>query len=202
MFNFFKTAFVTGLLVLLPLVLLFLVMRELIELMVVIATPIADLFPEGTFDTEHQTEILAALIIICTALTIGILAKIPASRTAGNYITERSVGNFPIYRMLRTVISAFLEIEESTSFKPALISSDSGDMEPAYIIEDLGQPLIVMMIPWSPTAFAGVVKLIPRERVHELPLSLDEFSLTLSNYGLGLSEMLYEEHGGLKATKS
>ena len=202
MFKFLKTASLTGLLVLLPLVLLYLMLREMIELMVVIATPIADLFPEGTFDTEHQTEILAALIIICTALIIGILSKIPASRVVGSYTEERTVGKLPIYRMLRTVINAFLEMEESTSFKPALISRDTGDMEPAYIIEDLGRPLIVVMVPWSPTVFTGAVKLIPRERVHELPLSLDEFSLTLSNYGLGLSEILYEEHGGLKATES
>lgn len=202
MFKFLKTAFVTGLLVLLPLVLLYLLLSEVIELMVVIATPIADLFPEGTFDTEHQTEILAALIIICTALMIGILSKIPASRVVGHYIEERTVAKLPIYRMLRTVTSAFLEMEESTSFRPALISSETGDMEPAYIIEDHGRPLIVMMVPWSPTAFAGSVKLIPRERVHELPLSLDEFSLSLSNYGLGLSEILYAEHGSLKASKS
>jgi uncharacterized membrane protein len=200
MFNFFKSAFLTGLLVLLPLVLLFLAIRELIELMITIATPIVDLFPKGTFDTEHQTEILAALIIIGTALTIGILAKIPSSRAVGGYIVDRTVGKLPLYRMLRTVTSAFLEIEDSSSFKPALISNESGEMEPAYIIEDQGRPLIVMMVPWSPTVFAGVVKLVPRERVHELPLTLDEFSLSLSNYGLGLSKILYEEQGGLKTS--
>jgi len=200
MFKFFKDAFVTGLLVLLPLVLLFLAIRELIEMMIAIATPIVDLFPEGTFDTEHQTEILAALIIICTALTIGILAKVPSSRAVGSYIADRTVGKLPLYRMLRTVTSAFLEIEDSSSFRPALISKESGEMEPAYIIEDQGRPLIVMMVPWSPTVFAGAVKLVPRERVHELPLTLDEFSLSLSNYGLGLSEILYEEQGGLKTS--
>ena len=104
--------------------------------------------------------------------------------------------------MLRTVTSAFLEIEDSSSFRPALISNESGEMEPAYIIEDQGRPLIVMMVPWSPTVFAGTVKLVPRERVHELPLTLDEFSLSLSNYGLGLSEILYEEQGSLKTSLS
>ncbi len=93
MFKFFKSAFMTGLLVLLPLLLLFLALKELIGLMVAVATPIADLFPMGTFDTEHQTELLAALLIICTALIIGILAKIPASRAAGRYIGERTVEN-------------------------------------------------------------------------------------------------------------
>jgi uncharacterized membrane protein len=202
MFRFFKTSFVTGLLILVPLLLLFLMLKELIQLMVVVATPIADLFPMGTFDTEHQTEILAAVLIICTALIIGVLAKIPVSRVVGANIEERTVGKLPFYRMLHTVTSAFLNMEESTSFKPALIHRDSGEMEPAYIIEDHGRPRIVVLVPWSPTAFSGAIKLIPRERVQELPLTLDEFSLSLSNYGLGLSEILYEKQGALKTSLS
>ena len=190
MFKFFKSSFLTGLLILLPLLLLFLVFKELVELLVTVATPIADLFPVGTFDTEHQTELLAALLIICTALIIGILAKIPASRAAGRYIGERTVEKLPFYRMLNTVASAFLNTNESTSFKPALIREDSGDMTPAYIVEDQGRPRIVVLLPWSPMAFSGAIKLVPRERVQELPLTLDKFSLSLSNYGLGLLEIL------------
>lgn len=199
MYNYIKKTFMAGLLILLPLILLFLAVKELIGLMVVVATPIADLFPEGTFDTEHQTEILAALIIICSALLIGMLAKIPANRTAGRYILERTVEKLPVYRMLHSLSSAFLKMEDSTSFRPALISSDTGMMEPAYIIEDHGRPLIVMLLPWSPTAFAGSVKLVPRERVHELSLTLNEFSLSLSNYGLGLTEILRQKEKKSKA---
>ena len=43
-----------GLLVLLPILLFFLLLMEIIELVVGLATPIADLFPEGTFgDMQH-----------------------------------------------------------------------------------------------------------------------------------------------------
>lgn len=200
MLKFFKTAFVTGLLVLLPLLLLFLVLKELIGLMVVVATPIADLFPVGTFDTKHQTELLAAMLIIGTALTIGVLTKIPASRAVGRHIEKRTVGKLPFYRMLHAITSAFLNTDESTSFKPALIHKDSGEMEPAYIIEDHGNPQIVMLVPWSPTAFSGAIKLIPRKQVQELPITLDEFSRSLSNYGLGLSEVLSVIQKESKAT--
>ncbi len=93
--------------------------------------------------------------------------------------------------MLHTITSAFLNTNESTSFKPALVHESSGNMTPAYIIEDQGRPRIVVLLPWSPMAFSGAIKLIPREQVRELPLTLDEFSLSLSNYGLGLSDILF-----------
>jgi uncharacterized membrane protein len=66
---------------------------------------------------------------------------------------------------------------------------------PAYVIEDRGRPLVVVMIPWAPTAFAGSVKLVKRERVHRLDVTLDEFSLSLTHLGTGMSELLPEEHG-------
>jgi len=168
MFSFLKTTLFSGLAVLLPLVLLFLAVKEMVTLMIAVATPIVDLFPVGTFDTEHDTEFLAVIIIVASALIIGILARIPASKFVWSRISDMTVGKLPLYRMLRTLTSAFLELEDNSSFKPALIQSDSGNMEPAYIIVDHGRPFIVVLLPWSPTVFSGSVRLIRRERVHRL----------------------------------
>ncbi|NNK99223.1 MAG: hypothetical protein HKO88_09245, partial [Xanthomonadales bacterium] len=62
MINFFKSALVNGLVILLPVVLVFLAIREIFEMLVGIATPIADLFPAGTFDHIRETEIIAILL--------------------------------------------------------------------------------------------------------------------------------------------
>ena len=195
MFAHLKSAFITGIVVILPVVLLFLLIKETIDFMIEVATPIADLFPEGTFDSVRETEILAALLIIGAALIVGFLAKIPASRSVGAYIENKTIGRLPFYRMLRTLITAFLNMEDGKSFKPALIDGDSGVAEPAYVIEDKGGANIVVMVPWSPATFSGSVKLVPRERVRVLPVSLDEFSMSLSHFGLGLSEILPDESG-------
>ena len=48
MFKFLKNALMRGLVILVPLVILYVTFRELLEIMVGIATPIADLFPEDT----------------------------------------------------------------------------------------------------------------------------------------------------------
>ena len=50
MFNFLKSAFVNGLAILLPVVLVFIALKEIFSMLVGIATPIADLFPAGIFD--------------------------------------------------------------------------------------------------------------------------------------------------------
>ena len=190
MMKFLKSAIVNGLVILIPLVLLFLAIKEIIGLMISVATPIADLFPADTFDHVRETEILAALLILGTAFILGLFSKIKAGRVVGRGIEKYSLNKIPMYRMLKSLVGAFLNLENEESFKPALIESDSGTMEPCYVIEDRGRPRLVVLVPWAPTAFAGSVKLIPRESVHYLPVTLDEFSLSLTHMGIGLSELL------------
>ncbi len=194
MIKFLKSALVNGLAMLLPVVLLFLAIREIFELLVNIATPIADLFPPGTFDHVKETEILAVLLIVGLAIFLGVLSKLKAGRALGNSIEKHTLLKIPMYRMLKSFVGAFLNLETESSFKPAFIENDSGDMDPAYVIEDCGRPRVVVLIPWAPAAFAGSVKLVDRESVHYLDVTLDEFSLSLSHLGIGMSELLPDSH--------
>jgi uncharacterized membrane protein len=196
MFKFLKSAVVNGLVILIPLVLVFLAIKEIIELMIGVATPIADMFPAGTFDSVKETEILAALLILGVALILGALSKIKAGRTVGRGIEKYTLNKIPMYRMLKSLVGAFLNLENEESFKPAFIENDSGDLEPCYVIEDRGRPRVVVLVPWAPTAFAGSVKLVLREKIQYLPVTLDEFSLALTHMGIGLSKLLPEPAPG------
>jgi uncharacterized membrane protein len=193
MLNFLKSAVVNGLVILIPLILVFLAIKEIIGLMINVATPIADMFPAGTFDNVRETEILAALLILGTAFILGLLSKIRAGRAIGRGIERYSLNKVPMYRMLKSLVGAFLNLENEDSFKPAFIKNSSGDMEPCYVIEDRGRPRVVVLVPWAPTAFAGSVRLVTRESIQYLPVTLDEFSLSLTHLGIGLSELLPEQ---------
>jgi len=194
MIKFFKSALVNGLVILLPVVLVFLAIREIFQMLVGIATPIADLFPEGTFDHIRETEIIAILLIVGMAVFLGILSKIKVGRVIGNGIEKYTLLKIPMYRMLKSFVGAFLNLETEGSFKPAMLDNGSGDLEPVYVIEDRGRPRVVVLAPWAPSAFAGSVKLVQRERIHPLNVTLDEFSLSLTHLGTGMSDLLPEQH--------
>ena len=191
MIKFLKSALINGLAILLPVVLVFLALKEIFELLVNVADPIANLFP-GKFEHVKETEIAATLLIVGTAIFFGVLSKTKAGRALGHGIEKYTLNKVPMYRMLKSLVGAFLNLENSQSFKPAFIEADTGDLEPAYVIEDRGRPRVVVLIPWAPTAFAGSVKLVNRESVHCLDVTLDEFSLSLTHLGVGMSELLPE----------
>jgi len=107
-------------------------------------------------------------------------------------VEDRTLNHLPMYRMLKSFVAAFLSLEEEESFKPALLSNEDGSRLPCYVIEDRGYDQIVIMTPWTPTPFAGSLLLVNKSQVEILPLTLDEFSLSLTHFGLGLADQIAE----------
>ncbi len=192
MFKFLKSAIFNGLLILLPVLFLIIILKEFVGMIIGLATPIADMFPRDTIESIPETEVLAVLLILATALIIGVVSLLPLGSAIGRNLEKRTLDKLPVYRPLKTLLHALLGSEQSDSFKPAFILSDSGVAEPAYIIEDTGRPRLIVLVPWTPASFAGSLRLVPREMVHKLDLTLDEFSLAIGHYGVGLSSLLPE----------
>jgi len=190
MFRFLKNAIFRGLLIMIPVVVLFITLRKLLEIMIQFATPIADLFPKGTFRDDDALEIIAFLLIMATALLLGIVWSIKPSRVAGEWIENRTLNKVPMYRMIKSLVAAFLNLEDGKSFQPASLRHEDGTLEPVYVIENHGPDMLVIMQPWTPTPFAGSIKVVPATRVDPIPTSLDEYSLALTHFGLGLSQEL------------
>jgi hypothetical protein len=92
--------------------------------------------------------------------------------------------------MLKSFTAAFLDLEDEKTFRPALLMADDGSREPVYVVEDRGFTHVVIMQPWTPTPFAGSLKIVSKRRIELLPVSLDEFSLSLTHFGLGLAELV------------
>ena len=61
--EFLKTTAMGGLFVLLPILLLYLLLAEALDLIVALATPIADLFPKATFE-KVEFQVIVGLIQI------------------------------------------------------------------------------------------------------------------------------------------
>lgn len=192
MLTFLKSALFRGMLILLPILFLIIIVKEFFELIIGLATPIADLFPASLIESIPETKILAALLIVGAALIIGIFSLLPSAAGVGRFIERHTVDKLPVYRPLKTLLQALLGAEQSNAFKPALLASDSGVVDPVYVIEDKGGPRLVVLVPWTPASFAGSLKLVPRQQLKMLDLTLDEFSLCIGHYGVGMSELLSE----------
>jgi uncharacterized membrane protein len=172
---------------------LIIVIKEFVELLIGLATPIADLFPKTLIESVPETEVLALLLIVAASLFLGLLSMIPLVRKMGEGFEQKILSKIPVYLPLKSLLQALLGSDQADRFQPAFVSNDGGSLEPCYVVEDVGRPRLLVLVPWTPASFAGSLKLIPRERVHPVDLTFDEFSLSIGHFGVGLQSLLPDD---------
>jgi hypothetical protein len=57
-------------------------------------------------------------------------------------------------------------------------------------MEDHGNGQATVLLPWSPTAMAGSLRVVRRDQVRLLNTDLGEFTRVLGQWGVGTKEML------------
>ena len=193
--QFFKTSLIGGLFVLLPLVLFYLLLAELLEVVVLLATPIADLFPAGTFDEVKAPVVIAVLLIIGASFLFGLTLRSTILRRLGRWIEGNVLGQLPLYNAVKRLGRGLVGAQEDTAFQPAIFNSSDGVRELVYLIEDHGDGNATILVPWAPASFAGSIKIIKRDRIEVLETNVGEASRVLAHWGVGTRDLL-EKKGG------
>ena len=188
--EFLKTTAMGGLFVLLPVLLLYLLLSEALDMVVALATPIADLFPGGTFDKIEFPVIVGLILILGVSFLIGLGLRSKTGRGIGQWIERTVLGRLPAYKALKSLTTGFAEAGRAGAFKAAVLTSADGDREVVYVIEDHGDGDLTVLVPWAPAAFAGSVKIVDRDRVKFLEANLGDVSRALGHWGVGVRELL------------
>ncbi len=184
LFSFLKTTVIGGLFILLPLLLLEMMMAEIFQLLVALTEPITDLFPREWLEAIHAPVLLAVLIILLASFVLGLSARSASGQRLGRWLERNTVGRIPLYGVLKGLAARLIEIGEGSAFKPAVLLSDNGQREFAYLIEEHGDGNATIMLPWAPTPLSGSIKIVPTEHLEILDRSLGEMTRVLSRWGV------------------
>jgi uncharacterized membrane protein len=194
--EFLKTTALGGVFVLVPVLLLYLLLTEALGLIVALATPIADLFPQGTFDEVKFLVLIALILIIGASFLIGLALRFSIGRRIGDWIGRNFLERLPVYNVLKQLTMGFVHTEDGAAFRPAVLSSPDGERELAYLIEDHGDGQATVLVPWAPTAFAGSLKILDRSRIEVLDTNLADFTRVLSQWGVGVRDLVAKSGTG------
>ncbi len=187
--DFLKTTVIGGLFLLLPVLLLYMLLTEALQLVAGLATPIADLFPKGVFAQVEVPVLIALILIVGVSFLLGLALRSAALSRLGGWIESTVLSRLPAYTVLKRLTMGFAK-EEAAAFKPGLLISTEGWRDIVYVIEDHGDGHLTVLVPWAPTAFSGSVKVVSRDRVEMLDANIGDVSKVLSLWGVGTRELL------------
>ena len=188
--QFIKTTLLGGLLVLLPLMLFFLLIDELLGLVVALATPIADLFPKGMFDNLQTPALIAVLLIVMASFFFGLAMRLVYLRRLGIWIERTILEKMPIYTAVKRLSQGLLGAEADKVFRPAVMTNSLNEREIVYLVEDHQDGEVTILVPRAPASFAGPVKIVPRSCLEMLDANIGEASRALSHWGVGVGQLL------------
>lgn len=191
--EFLKTSALGGLFVLLPLLLLYLLLSEVFELVIALATPIADLFPEETFRVLNYPVAIAILLILGASFLLGLTLHSSHLRGAGSWLERTLLHPLPGYRALKSLTKGFSGAGEKNEFRPALMTLPDGTAELVYAIEELDDGRLTVLVPWSPAAFAGSIKIVSRDSIKLLNASLGDASRVIGHWGVGMGTIFEKD---------
>jgi uncharacterized membrane protein len=183
--DFLKTTVIGGFFILLPLLLFGILFDEILEAVVGLATPIADLFPADTFEDLSEPAVVAAVLILLASFLLGLATKLAVARKFGAWVEANTIGRLPLYRAIKSLTSRFEALEDQGGFRPALVRGPGDQYDLAYLMEEVGGGYVSVMLPRAPTPMIGTIKLVPLAQVELLDVSLGEFTAVISHWGVG-----------------
>jgi uncharacterized membrane protein len=201
MFRFLKDALLQGLFVLLPVLLLWIGIKEIGGVLAAMATPIADVIGSKYFEDLLMPGLIATILIAGASIIIGVISKLGFVAAIGQKIESAVLNHVPMYQMLKVISSALVRSDES-DMVPALVSDGEGGGDPCYVMEKHGNGLTTVLLPWSPASFAGSIKVVPTSRLQYLECTVDEYSRSVSQMGVGVAKCMLKSASVTGGAKS
>ena len=148
--EFVVSAFVGGLLIVVPIYLTVLLLLKAMQSVVAFVKPFAMLLPEW-FPAEH---VLSLLLVLIVCFLIGVAVRTPAGRVVRERIEKSLFEKMPGYALFRSLTQRLAGKDEENVWKPALAEIEDA-LVPAFIIEELGGRALYGFRAFGAHAFCG-----------------------------------------------
>ncbi len=181
-----KSAFVTGLLVVLPAWLAVLLLLKVLVQLGVLVKPVSNRLPEGI----NHPQLAAILVFLIFCLLVGLLVHTRVGRLLGKALGENVFAHVPGYQPLRGIAKQFADFDSAEGFKPALIEVEDGCLAPAFLIESHANGWNTVFMPSVPTPMAGSIFIMPGARVHPVEIPVAAMIRCISKWGSGSAGIL------------
>jgi uncharacterized membrane protein len=187
--SFFKTTLIGGLLFLIPLGVIIVVLKHVMQIATKVAAPLAAHFPVSQFAGVTAVTLLAALVLLLIAFIAGLLAGTRLGRRMSSWFEESILGGLPQYRMAKSMAEGFTQIESGTGMHPVLVRTDEG-WQLAYRLEELPGDWVAVFLPQAPTPMSGDVVYVPAHRIRALPFGMPVAMKLVKSLGVGSAQAL------------
>jgi uncharacterized membrane protein len=182
--GFIKTTALGGLVVIVPLGIVYLALTEITDMLGEFAATPAGYLPFAPAISVIIVLLLMLLLVLIICFAIGLFLKTQFGDRIKLSIETRLENAIPMYGMLRNLTQRLVGIE-GMQLSPAEIDLYGSDARViGFIVEELPGDRFSVFVPISPLITVGNVYILPRTKVRKLDASLTDTVNYFSQWGL------------------
>lgn len=187
--KYINTTLLGGLAAVLPLALIILFFRWIINLIERILSPLVELF-----NTDSRYVILALYVLIVIALvilffTIGFIIQTKIGNFLKNGIERRYLMKIPGYKTARDIVMQFFGGNRSFFSEVVLVDLfNSGTLMTGFITDDKGE-MITVFVPTGPNPTSGNIYHVQKDKILKTNASVDVGMKSIISCGAGSAEL-------------
>jgi uncharacterized membrane protein len=187
--SFIKTTLLGGIVVLVPVLLLYLLLSEMLEALVGLASPIMNILPASMATNIDEPRDIALFVLLISAFLAGLALRSIKLKNFGTWVEKSALNKLPMYKAVKRLSLGLLGAKSDSAFTCGFVELSSGVRELVYIVEDYGNGYVTVMVPLAPTGFNGPLKIIESDRVVRVDASVGAASASVSEWGVGLQRL-------------
>lgn len=188
--GFFRTTFIGGLVALLPISMVIILLRWIINMIERNLGPLIDLVT----DTDSRLYMLALyviaiIIIFLVFFSIGLIIQTRWGKFLNKQLEKKYLMKIPGYKLARETVSQFFGKNRSF-FKEVVIVDlfNSGTLMTGFITDEQGE-IITVFVPTGPNPTSGNIYHVPKDKVLRTNAPVDLGMKTIISCGAGSSEV-------------
>ena len=190
--NFFKTTIIGGLVVLLPLVLFYLLIKFLFYTISGIAKPIlglSDAYEAFRYPVFLDFFAFAFLVALC--FLVGLFVSTRIGQVWVHWVESRILFKLPYYGTLREAVHQLLGNSNMNLFKVVLVDLyDSDTLAIAFITDETFGEYVTIFVPTGPNPTTGFIYHVKREQLISIDAKAEEAFRSIISVGTGSSAFL------------
>lgn len=186
--KFIVTTAIGGVIFLVPVVFLATVILKAVDLMVLVATPLADWIPIESIGGVALANIIAIVALLLICFVAGLIARHALAGTLMRQLETKLLEKLPGYAMIKNALQGF-DTKQDGGIKPVILKLGSAERA-GFEVQRLADGRSVVFIPGAPNAFSGMTQILPPEQVTHLEVPLNRIIECSQNYGHGLADLV------------
>lgn len=189
--SFFKTTFLGGSLVVLPIVILIFVFNWLYEFITDKLRPIINIIIQTSKMQEFAAAFLALVIILIIFFLVGLVIQTNIGSIIFNSVEQKFLTHIPLYKIIKETTIQLMG-NDKTLFKHVALVKLFGTetLTTAFITEIHDNDFYTVFVPSGPAPTAGFIYHLPAERVQIIKYPVEKALKTIFSLGAGSAELI------------